>query len=45
MRDGGLKIMQQLRLQGDGRTLTNHVIARKYGIKFATVDGAIRKLD
>ncbi|MGN6058119.1 MAG: DUF3833 family protein [Sphingomicrobium sp.] len=44
MRDGGLKIEQQLALQPDG-TLSNQVIARKFGLKFATVQGTIRKLD
>jgi hypothetical protein len=44
MRDGGLKVVQQVRLQRDG-TLSNHVIARKFGLKFARVDGTIRKLD
>ena len=42
---GGLNIEQQLQLQTDGRTLSNHVIARKFGLKFAHVDGTIRKLD
>lgn len=45
MKDGNLKIVQQLNLQGDGRTLANHVIAKKFGIRFARVDGTIRKLD
>jgi hypothetical protein len=40
MADGGLKIVQELRLERDG-TLANHAVARK----FATVDGTIRKLD
>jgi hypothetical protein len=44
MKEGGLRIVQQVRLQGDG-TLSNHVIARKFGLKFAQVDGTIRKLD
>jgi hypothetical protein len=44
MKDGGLKISQQLRLQHDG-TLANHVVARKFGLRFATVDGTIRKVD
>jgi hypothetical protein len=42
---GGLKIEQVMALQGDGRTLSNHVVAKKFGIKFASVDGSIRKLD
>ena len=45
MRDGGVKIVQQLRLQADGRTVSNHVDARKFGLKFGNVDGTIRKLD
>jgi Protein of unknown function (DUF3833) len=44
MKDGHLKIAQQLQLQPNG-TLANHVIAKKFGIKFAEVDGTIRKLD
>jgi hypothetical protein len=44
MKEGGLKIMQQLQLQHDG-TLSNHVIAKKFGMKFAEATGSIRKLD
>jgi hypothetical protein len=44
MKDGGLKIDQHVQLQRNG-TLTNHVIARKFGIRFAELDGTIRKLD
>ena len=44
MKDGGLKIVQQLQLQ-DAKTLSNRTEARKYGMKFATVDGTIHKLD
>jgi hypothetical protein len=44
MRDGGLKIEQDLALERDG-TLSNHVVARKFGLKFAQADGTIRKLD
>jgi hypothetical protein len=44
MKDGGLKVEQNLHLQHDG-TLSNHVIAKKFGLKFAEVDGTIRKLD
>jgi hypothetical protein len=44
MKDGGLKIDQQLALQRDG-TLSNHVTAKKFGLKFAQVEGIIRKLD
>ena len=42
---GGLKVEQRLQLQGDGRTLANKVIVRKLGLKFARVEGTIRKLD
>jgi len=45
MKDGHLKIVQQVELQGDGKTLSNHVIAKKFGLTFAHVDGTIRKLD
>ena len=44
MKDGGLKIEQDLQLRPDG-TLSNHVIAKKFGLKFAQADGTIRKLD
>lgn len=44
MKDGGLKIEQDIRLQRDG-TLSNHVTAKKFGLKFAQADGTIRKLD
>ena len=45
MMKGGLSVVQQMKLQADGKTLSNHVDARKFGLKFARVDGAIRKLD
>lgn len=45
MKDGGLKIVQQVRLENDGKTLANHVVAKKFGLAFAHVDGTIRKLD
>jgi hypothetical protein len=44
MKDGGMKIVQQIELQRDG-TLTNHVEAHKFGMKVATAQGTIRKLD
>jgi hypothetical protein len=44
MKDGGLKIDQQLELQRDG-SVSNRTIAKKFGLKFAEVDGTIRKLD
>ena len=42
---GGLHVTQQLDLQGDGRTLANKGVVRKFGLKFAGVEGTIRKLD
>jgi hypothetical protein len=45
MKDGHLKVVQDIQLQADGRTLSNHVIAKKFGLTFAHVDGIIRKLD
>ena len=44
MKDGRVSINQKLQLQADG-TLANHVVARKFGMKFGQVDGTIRKLD
>jgi hypothetical protein len=34
-----------MELLGDGRTLANYVTVRKFGMKFATVEGRIRKVD
>ena len=45
MKEGGLKIVEQVQLQSDGKSLSNHVVAKKLGITFARVDGTIRKLD
>lgn len=45
MKEGGLKIVQQVELQSDGKTLSNQVVAKKLGITFARVEGTIRKLD
>jgi hypothetical protein len=45
MMKGGLKVEQELQLQPDGKTLSNHVVAKKLGLKFAHVDGTVRKLD
>jgi hypothetical protein len=42
---GGLDILETMELQADGRSLSNHVIAKKLGLTFAHVDGSIRKLD
>jgi hypothetical protein len=45
MKDKNLRIVQRVELQSDGRTLANHVVAKKFGLTFARVDGTIRKLD
>ena len=42
---GNLKVRQQMDLLGDGKTLANHVVVKKFGLRFASVDGKIRKLD
>ena len=42
---GGLKIDQVLELQPGGRMLKSSVVARKFGMRFATATGTIRKLD
>jgi hypothetical protein len=42
---GGLQVDQRLQLLADGRTLANHVVVRKFGFKFANVEGKVRKLD
>ena len=41
---GGLKVRQQMKLL-DSRTLSNSVVVKKFGLKFASVEGRIRKLD
>jgi hypothetical protein len=45
MMKGGLKIEQHLKLAADGRSLSNQVVAKKLGMKFAHVEGTVRKLD
>jgi len=42
---GGLDIVQTMTLQDDGRSMSNHVVAKKFGLTFAHVDGTVRKLD
>ena len=44
MMKGGLKVDQRMELQPDGRTLRNHVVVKRFGLKFARVDGTIRKV-
>jgi hypothetical protein len=34
-----------MQLLGDGKSLSNKVIVRKFGLKFARVEGTIRKAD
>ncbi|HET9145616.1 MAG TPA: DUF3833 family protein [Sphingomicrobium sp.] len=43
MKEGHMKVQQQLKMRHDG-SLSNSAIARKFGIKFATVDGTVRKV-
>lgn len=42
---GNLKVREEMDLLSDGKTLANHVVVKKFGIRFATVEGTIRKLD
>ena len=42
---GGLRVRQEMELHADGRTLSNRVQVRKFGLKFASVEGKIRKVD
>ena len=42
---GGLNVVQRIELLSDGQTLANHVAVRKFGLKVASVEGKIRKLD
>jgi hypothetical protein len=43
--NGGLNVDQRLQLLPDGRTMSNHTLVKKFGLKFGSVDGKIRKLD
>jgi hypothetical protein len=45
MMKGGLKVEQELQLQRDGKSLSSRVTAKKLGMKFARVEGIVRKLD
>lgn len=45
MKEGHVKIVQRIQLQGDGKSLSNHVVAKKFGLSVAHVDGTIRKAD
>ena len=42
---GGLHIRQWLALEPGGRIVHNHLVVRKLGIRVATLDETIRKLD
>jgi hypothetical protein len=42
---GGLNIVETMQLQPDGRSISNQVVAKKFGMTFAHVDGTIRRLD
>jgi hypothetical protein len=42
---GGLDVVQTMVLNADGKSLSNHVAVHKFGLRFARVDGTIRKLD
>jgi hypothetical protein len=42
---GGLNVAQQLALQPGGRTVLNRLNVTKFGIRVATLDETIRKLD
>lgn len=44
-RADGLGVHQQLALQSDGRTLLNRLEVEKFGLRVATLDESIRKLD
>jgi hypothetical protein len=41
----GLKVEQKLQLRADGKSLSNQTVAKKFGMKFARVEGTVRKLD
>jgi hypothetical protein len=45
MRDGHVNIVQKIQLQPGGKSMTNNVVARKFGVVVAHIDGTIRKLD
>ena len=42
---GGLHVRQEMDLLADGKTLANHAVVKKFGLRFASVEGKIRKLD
>jgi len=45
MKDGHLKVEQKLQMRPDGKSLTSRTTAKKFGMKFANVEGVVRKLD
>ncbi len=42
---GGFQVEQQLALQADGRTVLNRLEVKKFGMRVASLDETIRKLD
>jgi Protein of unknown function (DUF3833) len=42
---GNLQVTEVMKLQPDGRTLSNDVDVRRFGLRFARVDGTVRKMD
>ena len=45
MKEGRLKVEQKLQMRPDGKSLSTRTVAKKLGIKFANVEGVVRKLD
>ncbi|MGI8705043.1 MAG: DUF3833 family protein [Sphingomicrobium sp.] len=43
--EGGMNVEQQLALQSDGRTVLNRLNVQKFGVRFASLNETIRKLD
>jgi hypothetical protein len=44
-REGNAAVEQWIALHPDGRTASNRMVFRKFGLKAATLDSTIRKLD
>ena len=44
-KDGHLKVEQKLQLRADGESLSTRTVAKRFGMKFANVEGTVRKLD
>lgn len=43
--EGGASVEQWITLHANGRTAANRMVFRKFGLKVATLDSTIRKLD